>query len=108
MLTIIFVFIFLLYVSYTATKYSDFCHFGFYKIFQISCIIDGMGILDNFENAWDIDFQYESAPIKPINNAGEPSLATKIFSETCCDGCTCKASSDHDTEFQMEELDFNI
>jgi len=70
--------------------------------------MDGMGILENFENAWDVDFQYESAPIKPTNNAGEPYMATNLISETCCDGCGCKASSDHDTEFQMEELDFNI
>jgi hypothetical protein len=34
-LTIIFVFIFLLHVSYTNRKYSDFGYFGFYKIFQI-------------------------------------------------------------------------
>jgi hypothetical protein len=67
-----------------------------------------MGILENFENAWDPDLQFESAPIKTINNAGEPSLATNLISETCCDGCTCKSFSDHDTEFQMEELDFNI
>jgi hypothetical protein len=67
-----------------------------------------MGILDNFENAWDIDFQYESAPIKPINNAGEPSLAAKLFSETCCDGCSCKSSTNHDTEFQLDEIDFDI
>jgi hypothetical protein len=67
-----------------------------------------MGILENFENAWDIEFQNESTPIKVANNAGEPSLAAKLFSETCCDGCSCKSSTDHDTEFQMEELDFNI
>jgi hypothetical protein len=67
-----------------------------------------MGILDNFENAWDIDFQYESTPIKQINNAGEPSLAAKLFSETCCDGCSCKSSTNHDTEFQLDEIDFDI
>jgi hypothetical protein len=42
-----------IYVSYIWTKYSDFGYFGFYKIFQIWGIIDGMGILENFENAWD-------------------------------------------------------
>ena len=43
-----------------------------------------MGILDNLENSWDIE---ES-----------PNLSVKIFSETCCDGCSCKAESDHATE----------
>lgn len=45
-----------------------------------------MGILENFENAWDIDFQEE--PKEP------ESLAAKIFSETVCDNCTSK----HETE----------
>jgi hypothetical protein len=34
--------------------------------------MDGMGILDNFENAWDPEFQYESTPIVERNNMGEP------------------------------------
>jgi hypothetical protein len=33
-----------------------------------------MGILDNFENAWDVDFQYESKPIIEKNNLGEPII----------------------------------
>jgi hypothetical protein len=33
-----------------------------------------MGILENFENAWDIDFQYESKPIIETNNLGEPII----------------------------------
>jgi hypothetical protein len=68
-----------------------------------------MGILDNFENAWDIDFQeepkapeYESKPMTETDNMGrekfwedlgrpeEPNLAVKIFSETCCSNCSCK------------------
>ena len=68
-----------------------------------------MGILENFENAWDVDFQEEPKPpefeSKPINikdNMGrevfwedlgrpeETSLAVKIFSETCCSDCSCK------------------
>jgi hypothetical protein len=69
-----------------------------------------MGILENFENAWDVDFQeepkapeYESKPM-PITDAmgrevfwedvGRPaeasSLAVKLFSETCCTNCSCK------------------
>jgi hypothetical protein len=31
-----------------------------------------MGILENFENAWDVDFQYESKPIIEKNNLGKP------------------------------------
>jgi hypothetical protein len=62
-----------------------------------------MGILDNFENAWDIDFQTESTPMKETDNMGrekfwedlgrpeEPNLAVKLFSETCCTDCSCKS-----------------
>jgi len=41
-----------------------------------------MGILENFENAWDVDFQtdYEN-------------LSQKIFSETVCDKCSCQTES---------------
>jgi hypothetical protein len=68
-----------------------------------------MGILDNFENAWDIDFQeepkapeFESKPMPETDNIGrekfwedlgrpeEPNLAVKLFSETCCTDCSCK------------------
>lgn len=43
-----------------------------------------MGILENFENAWDIDFQEEPK---------DPNLSTKIFSETICENCSCKTES---------------
>lgn len=33
-----------------------------------------MGILENFENAWDVEFQYESKPIIETNNLGEPII----------------------------------
>jgi hypothetical protein len=61
-----------------------------------------MGILENFENAWDIDFQTESTPMKETDNMGrekfwedlgrqeEAKLAVKLFSETCCKDCSCK------------------
>ncbi len=61
-----------------------------------------MGILDNFENAWDIDFQTESKPIPETDNMGRErfwedlgrpeyeNLAVKLFSETCCTDCSCK------------------
>lgn len=42
-----------------------------------------MGILENFENAWDIDFQEE--PKAP------EGWAAKKFSEEVCDNCSCKA-----------------
>lgn len=45
-----------------------------------------MSILDNLENS--IDFDRES----------HQSLAVKVFSDTCCDGCTCKAEADHKKE----------
>jgi hypothetical protein len=31
-----------------------------------------MGILDNFESAWDQEFQFESKPIIDKNSLGEP------------------------------------
>jgi len=68
-----------------------------------------MGILENFENAWDIDFQeepkapeFESKPMPETDNMGrekfwedlgrpeEPNLDVKLFSETCCTDCSCK------------------
>ena len=43
-----------------------------------------MSILDNLENAWDEEFHFE-----------HQNLAVKIFSEICCDGCSCKTEVDH-------------
>ena len=57
-----------------------------------------MDILENFENAWDPEFQYESTPIKQTNHAGEPLLSTNLISETCCNGCSCQTSQDHKPE----------
>jgi hypothetical protein len=45
------------------------------KFFQICQGIGynkSMGILDNFEAAWDDQFQFESNPIIETNNLGEP------------------------------------
>jgi hypothetical protein len=69
-----------------------------------------MGILENFENAWDPDFQeepkapeFESKPMPITDNMGREvfwedlgrpetqSLAVKLFSETCCTDCSCKS-----------------
>ena len=61
-----------------------------------------MGILDNFENAWDGEFQTESTPMPETDNMGRStgvwtkgpavydSLTVKLFSETCCKNCSCK------------------
>ena len=76
-----------MYVSYTFTKYSDFGKSGFYKIFQISTGIEynnSMAILDNVDNDKYPLFETESS-----------SLEIKVFSETCCNGCSCQAESDH-------------
>ena len=73
-----------------------------------------MGILDNLENAlddnfingetWKCDTQpptFESEPIANTDSMGrdkfwedlgrpeEANLSVKLFSETCCSGCTC-------------------
>ena len=56
-----------------------------------------MAILENLENAWDDDFQFESKPIAEIDAMGremfwqteEPNLSVKLFSETCCSDCLC-------------------
>ena len=64
-----------------------------------------MGILDNFENAWDDDFQFESNPIsekdamgreKFWEDLGRPEndgLALKIFKEECCSECKCSTNA---------------
>jgi hypothetical protein len=30
----------------------------------------------------------------------------KLFSDTCCNGCSCQTSSDHNTEFVLDVIDF--
>jgi hypothetical protein len=69
------------------------CHSNFKEI-QVR---EGkMGILDNFEeyidldilkteSAWDQGFQYESSGLK-------------VYSEICCNGCTCQTSDAHKPE----------
>jgi hypothetical protein len=62
-----------------------------------------MGILDNLENSWDLDLQFESKPMPATDNMGResilkdmgpaepfPSLAVKLFSENVCNDCSCK------------------
>jgi hypothetical protein len=68
-----------------------------------------MGILENFENSWDIEVRpepqnpkFESSPFPVTDNMGrevfwedlgrpEDSWAVKLFSETCCSNCSCKS-----------------
>lgn len=71
-----------------------------------------MPILENFENAWDPEFQLgidaskpfqtESSPMPVTDNMGREkfwedlgrpeyeNLSVKLFSETCCSECSCK------------------
>jgi len=61
-----------------------------------------MGILDNFENALNHNFEFESKPMLETDAMGrekfwedlgrpeETSLAVKLFSETCCTNCSCR------------------
>jgi len=67
--------------------------------------MDIMGILDNLENAWDPEFQFESTPIFDKDNMGREifwndlgrpendGLALKMFKEECCDNCTCSTNA---------------
>lgn len=61
-----------------------------------------MGILDNFENALNDNFEFESKPMAETDamgrevfweDLGRPeentSLAVNLFAETCCSNCSC-------------------
>jgi hypothetical protein len=62
-----------------------------------------MGILDNLENAWDENFEFESKPVAETDamgrekfweDLGRPEndgLALKLFKEECCTECSCKS-----------------
>lgn len=45
-----------------------------------------MGTLENFENAWDVDFQFEHVGLE------------KTLPEECSHGCACKSEADHKKE----------
>jgi hypothetical protein len=63
---------------------------------------ESMGILDNIENAWDPEFQFQSKAIPETDNMGRSpgawktgpavynALTLKLFSETVCKECSCK------------------
>ena len=53
-----------------------------------------MAILDNLDNQFPL-FESESS-------SGE----IKLFSDSCCNGCTCQTSSDDNTEFVQDIIDF--
>lgn len=42
---------------------------------------------NNYRSSWDEEFDFEHT-----------SLAVQIFSETCCNGCSCKTEEDHKPE----------
>lgn len=53
-----------------------------------------MAILDNLDNQFPL-FESESS-------SGE----IKNISDSCCNGCACQTSSDHNTEFVQDIIDF--
>jgi len=96
-LTIFFVIFFFIRVSYKPTKYSDFHKTKNYSDFARVQIVynKSMAILDNVDNDSYPLFESESSP-------GE----IKLFSDSCCNGCACQTSSDHNTEFVQDVIDF--
>jgi hypothetical protein len=56
-----------------------------------------MAILENFENAWDIDFQID-VQLEPNKAENHSSLANKVFSETVCSDCQYESSPMIDTD----------
>lgn len=74
-----------MYVSYTNRKYSDFLKNE--KIFRFAGYNKYMTISNNLDSSWDDNLQFEYQ-----------NLAVKIFSEICCNGCSCKTQEDHKQE----------
>jgi hypothetical protein len=58
-----------------------------------------MGILDNFEEAWDDEFNFES----PIYKPEMESLASKIFSDLCCKDCEFESKPIPETDSMGRE-----
>lgn len=44
-------------------------------------------MIKNTESAWDEEFSFEHT-----------SLAAKVFSDICCNGCSCQSPKDHKLE----------
>jgi hypothetical protein len=91
-LTIFFVFIFPVRVSYKDKKYSDFGKTKIYSDFQK---IRYTKTMTYFQQDLFPEFESESS-----------SGFLKLFSDCCSNGCACEKASDHDTEFVLEEIDF--
>jgi hypothetical protein len=49
---------------------------------------------------------YFQQELFPEFQSESSSLAVKNFSDCCSNGCACKTSSDHDTEFVQDVIDF--
>jgi hypothetical protein len=94
-LTIFFVFILPIRVSYKPNKYSDFGKTKNYSDFQKMRYTKYMAILDNVDNDQYPLFESESS-------AGE----IKLFSGCCSNGCACQTQADHNTEFVQDIIDF--
>jgi hypothetical protein len=82
-----------MYVSYIFTKYSDFWEIKNFSDFQKMRYTKTMTFFQQ-----DLFPEYESE---------SSSGFTKLFSDCCSNGCTCTASTDHDKEFILEEIDFD-
>lgn len=48
----------------------------------------------------------EDLNLFPEYKSESSSEVLQIFSDSCCNGCTCKNSSDHNTEFVQDIIDF--
>lgn len=48
---------------------------------------------------------YFQQDLFPQYETESSSLAMKLFSDFCCNGCSCQTQADHDTEFVLEEID---
>jgi len=53
---------------------------------------DGIGYNDYMAILNNLDSE------QPLFERESTSLAVKVFSETCCNGCSCKSESDHKPE----------
>jgi hypothetical protein len=62
--------------------------------------MDGMGILENLENAWDDDFEFESKPIPETDNLGRETFwkdlgrpeDKNLLAQTSCSCFECSCS----------------
>lgn len=48
----------------------------------------------------------ETSTFNKMQGTNSENLAVKIFTETCCNGCTCTSESDHKTEaeYTLDEI----